>query len=185
MNLLTTSPSALNDSLPTHAVCLMSKSPPFGPPCGSVSGMINPHKAMHFSFNMALFMVFVRHRCTIHGTYITYSIFIVPDALFPPQHTCKSSHCLRALKGQLLTKVEQRQAILYTLDRGPIITKHVHLQCERKYYVLFAAEGSDCAYQTARLHTNSTSMSRARTATIMTPCPILFKFRIMCSLRKE
>ncbi|KAI9567553.1 hypothetical protein HD554DRAFT_2192833 [Boletus coccyginus] len=84
-----------------------------------------------------------------------YALFLqhgpvhVPDALFPPQHTCKNGHCLCALKGQLLMKAEQWQAILYTLDRGPIITKHVHLQCEHykiTYELNFYVEGAHRYY---------------------------------------
>jgi hypothetical protein len=79
------------------------------------------------------------------------SRFLVPQALFPPRHTCKNDRCPRALKGQLLTKAEQRDAVLYTLDHGPVMTKHVHLQCECECYLLSPADSADWDCQTARL----------------------------------
>ncbi|KAH0839405.1 hypothetical protein J3R83DRAFT_135 [Lanmaoa asiatica] len=72
---------------------------------------------------------------------------ILSDALFPPRHTCKNDRCPRTLKGQLLTKAEQHDAVLYTLDQGPVATKHVHLQyCKITYELNFYIEGQHRYY---------------------------------------
>ncbi|KAG2355186.1 hypothetical protein BDR07DRAFT_1543642 [Suillus spraguei] len=47
--------------------------------------------------------------------------------LYPPQQTCFSLGCTNMKK---LMRAEQRPAILYTLDRGPIATYSVHLKCD-------------------------------------------------------
>jgi hypothetical protein len=56
----------------------------------------------------------------------------LPDActLYPPQHTCTNrSSCSRSRTGKLLKKEEQRQAVLYTMDKGALPVRSVHLYC--------------------------------------------------------
>ena len=50
--------------------------------------------------------------------------------LYPPQHTCINPICERSQSGHLLKKEEQCQAILYTLDKGAIPVRSVHLYCD-------------------------------------------------------
>jgi CxC5 like cysteine cluster associated with KDZ transposases len=50
--------------------------------------------------------------------------------LYPPQHTCTNPSCERSKSGHLLKKEEQRQAVLYTLDKGAIPVRSVHLYCD-------------------------------------------------------
>ncbi|KAF8890918.1 hypothetical protein BD779DRAFT_1610685 [Infundibulicybe gibba] len=59
-----------------------------------------------------------------HGLGLTF------QTLYPPQHTCTNTSCSRNMKGQLLTKAEQRQVVLYTLSDGAIPAYSVHLYCE-------------------------------------------------------
>lgn len=44
----------------------------------------------------------------------------MPRSIHPPQHHCINPDCQRTQKGLALKKAEQRQAVLYTLDYGPI-----------------------------------------------------------------
>jgi hypothetical protein len=57
-------------------------------------------------------------------------------ALYPPSHSCLKPQCSRTKKGLLLKKAEARQAVLYTLDRGPIPVYSVHLYCEGEIFPL-------------------------------------------------
>ena len=53
--------------------------------------------------------------------------------LYPPQHTCTNPSCERSQSGHLLKKEEQRQAVLYTLDKGAIPVRSVHLYCDSEF----------------------------------------------------
>ncbi|KAG0696840.1 hypothetical protein DFH29DRAFT_812545 [Suillus ampliporus] len=54
---------------------------------------------------------------------------ITPRALYPPHQTCLTEGCPAHAKASVLKKAEQRQIVLYTLDRGPIATYSIHLYC--------------------------------------------------------
>ncbi|KAF8231667.1 hypothetical protein L208DRAFT_1019704, partial [Tricholoma matsutake] len=52
--------------------------------------------------------------------------------LYPPHHTCTNASCLHSRSGKLfawLLKKEQRQGVLYTLDKGALPIHSVHLYC--------------------------------------------------------
>ncbi|KAF8347656.1 hypothetical protein F5887DRAFT_864218, partial [Amanita rubescens] len=49
------------------------------------------------------------------------------QTLYPPQHTCPNPSCTHA--GRALKKAEQRQVVVFTLDRGAIPARSVHLYC--------------------------------------------------------
>lgn len=49
--------------------------------------------------------------------------------LYPPHHTCTNASCLCSRSGKLLKKEEQRQGVLYTLDKGALPICSVHLYC--------------------------------------------------------
>jgi hypothetical protein len=53
--------------------------------------------------------------------------------LYPPQHTCTNPSCERSQSGHLLKKEEQRQAVLYTFDKGAIPVRSVHLYCDSEF----------------------------------------------------
>ena len=61
---------------------------------------------------------------------LTYLWIVASHTLYPPQHKCSNADCLQNKKGLLLKKAEQRQAVLYTLDKGPLPTYSIHLYCE-------------------------------------------------------
>ena len=63
---------------------------------------------------------------SLHPTLIA----AVPRSIYPVQHNCLNPDCPRNKKGLTLKKAEQRQAILYTLDNGPLPVWSVHLYCE-------------------------------------------------------
>ncbi|EDR07736.1 uncharacterized protein LACBIDRAFT_298235 [Laccaria bicolor S238N-H82] len=62
---------------------------------------------------------------------IQYQLFTVPRSIYPLQHHCINPNCQRTQKGLALKKAEQRQAVLYMLDSGPIPVWSVHLYCEK------------------------------------------------------
>jgi hypothetical protein len=65
---------------------------------------------------------------------------VPPEAshtIYPLQQTCENIHCPKRLKCNTLKKAEQREAVLYTLDKGALPAYVVHLYCEGMlYYVL-------------------------------------------------
>ena len=65
----------------------------------------------------------------------SYKLISLVDArtLYPPQHTCINPSCECSRSGQLLKKEEQRQAVLYTLDKGAVPVRSVHLYCDSKF----------------------------------------------------
>lgn len=82
---------------------------------------------------------------------------------------CRNQDCLRNQRGQLLKKAEQRQAILYTFDKGALAAYTVHLYCECKTlfiqpkdYILIAC------YQAATLITTTTTVFKKENAHITT-----------------
>lgn len=95
---------------------------------------------MQTALRIALYMI-SRRKGTLLG-YVRYDFFLgwvthrslmrLADSrtLYPPQHTCTNSSCERSQSGQLLKKEEQRQAVLYTLDKGAIPVRSVHLYCD-------------------------------------------------------
>ncbi|KAF8834057.1 hypothetical protein BDN67DRAFT_915716 [Paxillus ammoniavirescens] len=52
---------------------------------------------------------------------------ITPHTLYPPRQTCTTPGCSNTKK---LMRATQRQAILYTLDHGPVATYSVDLKCD-------------------------------------------------------
>ena len=56
--------------------------------------------------------------------------------LYPPQHTCINASCSRSRTGKLLKKEEQQQAVLYTLDKGALPARSVHLYCNGMYVLI-------------------------------------------------
>ncbi|KAF8232273.1 hypothetical protein L208DRAFT_1192433, partial [Tricholoma matsutake] len=54
----------------------------------------------------------------------------VSHTLYPLQQTCINASCLHNRTGRLLKKAEQRQAVLFTLDKGAIPARSVHLYFE-------------------------------------------------------
>jgi hypothetical protein len=61
---------------------------------------------------------------------LTSLSYLASQTLYPPQHTCPD--CSRDENPGRITKSEQRQAVLYTLDRGAIPVYSVHLYCDSK-----------------------------------------------------
>lgn len=61
-----------------------------------------------------------------HSRDLQYNISVA-CTLYPPQHTCINANCSRSRTGMLLKKEEQRQAVLYTLDKGALPVCSVHL----------------------------------------------------------
>ena len=49
--------------------------------------------------------------------------------IFPPSHLCMNKSCER-FQRLMLKKSEARQAVLFTMDRGPIPVWSIHLYCE-------------------------------------------------------
>ncbi|KAF8968974.1 hypothetical protein BDZ97DRAFT_1654410 [Flammula alnicola] len=56
---------------------------------------------------------------------------LLPRSIYPAQSHCINLDCQRTQKGLALKKTEQRQAVLYTLDNGPLPVWSVHLYCEK------------------------------------------------------
>ncbi|KAF8802114.1 hypothetical protein BYT27DRAFT_7226507 [Phlegmacium glaucopus] len=59
-----------------------------------------------------------------------HSLGLYAYMLYPPQHTCTNASCPRNRTGKLLKKEEQRQAVLYTMDKGALPVQSVHLYCD-------------------------------------------------------
>jgi hypothetical protein len=55
---------------------------------------------------------------------------LVPNSIYPLVHFCTMVGCHRTGRGLALNKAEQRQAVLYTLDKGALPVWSVHLYCE-------------------------------------------------------
>ena len=71
--------------------------------------------------------------CTLHFVFgVARELMGHVDSrtLYPPQHTCTNPSCERSQSGLLLKKEEQHQAVLYTLDKGAIPVRSVHLYCD-------------------------------------------------------
>lgn len=60
----------------------------------------------------------------------------MPRSIYPEQRYCLNPDCQRTQKGLSLKKAEQRQAVLYTLDNGPLPVWSVHLYCESLFIFL-------------------------------------------------
>ncbi|KAF8886257.1 hypothetical protein CPB84DRAFT_1685162 [Gymnopilus junonius] len=73
----------------------------------------------------------------------------VPCSIYPSQSHCLNPDCQRNQKGLALKKAEQRQAVLYTLDNGPLPVWSVHLYCEKcrmNYHYNFYVQGGRRVY---------------------------------------
>lgn len=53
-------------------------------------------------------------------------------SLYPPTNVCTNANCTRFMGGLTLGKVEQRNAVLFTLGQGAIPIHSVHKYCEGK-----------------------------------------------------
>lgn len=66
----------------------------------------------------------------IIGVTLTYyPLNLVFRTLYPPQQRCVNPSCSHSRNGKLLKKEEQRQGVLYTLDKGAAPVRSVHLYC--------------------------------------------------------
>ncbi len=66
----------------------------------------------------------------LHTTTVGINTLAVSWPLYPPEHMCRNSLCMRSAKGLALKKAEQRQGVLYTLASGALAIWSVHLYCE-------------------------------------------------------
>ncbi|KAF8225954.1 hypothetical protein L208DRAFT_1503394, partial [Tricholoma matsutake] len=64
-----------------------------------------------------------------HGHSSHHPINLVFHTLYPPQQTCVNPSCSYSQTGKLLKKEEQHQGVLYTLDKGAVPVRSVHLYC--------------------------------------------------------
>jgi hypothetical protein len=97
---------------------------------------------MQTTLRIALYMIskrmgtllgYVRYNLNIFfGLQVSQELMGLVDSrtLYPPQHTCTNPSCERSQSGHLLKKEEQRQAVLYTFDKGAIPVRSVHLYCD-------------------------------------------------------
>ena len=91
---------------------------------------------MQTVLRIALYMI--SQHMGIHLGYVRYKFLFLVElmdlvdsrTLYLPQHTCINPSCERCQSGHLLKKEEQRQAVLYTLDKGAIPVRSVHLYCD-------------------------------------------------------
>lgn len=108
-----------------------------------------PSGMMQTVLRIALYMI--SQRMGIHLGYVRYKFLFLVElmdlvdsrTLYPPQHTCINPSCERCQSGHLLKKEEQRQAVLYTLDKGAIPVRSVHLYCDSELSQLIGSTSVD------------------------------------------
>ncbi|KAF8228308.1 hypothetical protein L208DRAFT_1292379 [Tricholoma matsutake] len=85
------------------------------------------------------------HDFLVHG----HSLGLFAHTLYPPQHACTNPSCSCSRMGKLLKKEEQRQAVLYTMDKGVLPVHSVHLycdECKTNYHCNFWVNKGVCTY---------------------------------------